>query len=105
MLRYKTHYNLKDCITLLRGKNIYDVFNYRFEYKNQDTEAFIIFTKCNTHWCNSIHTKYSIKFVQEDNATIIDLCFLNEWWILPLPCIYDKWVDEFMFQKMDAVRI
>lgn len=106
MLKYCAPYNLKDCLSLLGGKNMYDVFEYRFEYTNETLDnANIIFTKCNTHMCRSIRTSYLVKFIAKNDCTIIEMHFQDELFILPLPCIPEKWVDEFMEQKLDAMRI
>lgn len=105
MLKYLTHYTVMDCFSLLRGKNVYDVFDYKIDFFESENKASITFVKCNTHMCRSIHTNYILHFVPQADGTSIEMVFQNELYVLPIPCIPEKWVDEFMDVKFSAKRI
>lgn len=73
-MQYMTHYSVEDCMGLMMRKNIYDVFEYIYE-KLADNALEITITGC-----------------------------LNEFYILPIPAIPKKWMDEFMKQKLSAEK-
>lgn len=104
VLKYYTKYKIKDCVSILKGKNIYDVFDYKIDFDLNETKATIIFTGCNTHMCRDIRTRYEMSFVEADEGTVIEMVFKNELYILPFPCIPVMWIDEFIEIKLDAKR-
>lgn len=61
----------------------------------------IIIKECNTHLCNNPRTCYEITF-EKEVKTIIKVIFISEWYILKVPIIPQKWMDEFMKQKLNA---
>lgn len=102
---YYTDYSIEDCIGLLSRKNIYDVFEYSFEMKTDNTGE-ITFIKCNKHYGSFPFLPiYVIKFAKS-RKTIIDIEYINEdslfanlFFTFP-----PKWITEFMQQKLDAVE-
>lgn len=98
--KYTTDYSIEDCMGILARKNIYDVFEYSYE-KKTDNAIEIIIKECNTHLCNNPRTCYEITF-EKEVKTIIKVIFISEWYILKVPIIPKKWMDEFMKQKLDA---
>lgn len=75
------------------------IYRYTTDYSNNAIE--IIIKECNTHLCNNPRTCYEIIF-EKRNKTIITVMFISEWYILRVPIIPQKWMDEFMKQKLDA---
>lgn len=104
-LIYSTKYNTEDCLGLLSRKNLYDVFNYTFKNMSDKESSEIILTGCNKHHCGSIRTVYLMRFIKYDNGTLIEMVFQNELYVSPIPCIPEYWVDEFLFQKLEAIRV
>ncbi len=101
-MQYMTHYSVEDCMGLMMRKNIYDVFEYIYE-KLADNALEITITGCNTHAHKNIRTCYHICFEKREK-TIVSITFLNEFYILPIPAIPKKWMDEFMKQKLSAEK-
>ena len=101
MVYYYTDYSIEDCIGLLSRKNIYDVFEYSFEMKTE-TSGKIRFIYSNKHRLlvgAPIKAIYAIEF-KKSNKTIIDIEPADECFsILP-----QKYITEFMQQKLDAVE-
>ena len=98
---YYTDYSLEDCIGLLSRKNIYDVFDYSFEMKTE-TAGKIRFIYSNKHpWAvrAPIRAIYTIEF-KKSNKTIIDI----ELAYGALSILPQKYITEFMQQKLDAVE-
>ncbi|MCH5258799.1 MAG: hypothetical protein J1F18_03545 [Lachnospiraceae bacterium] len=101
-MTYYTDYSIEDCIGLLSRKNIYDVFEYSFEMKTE-TAGKIRFIHCNKHPLLGrafIKAVYTIEF-KKSNKTIIDI----ELAYGALSILPQKWITEFMEQKLDAVEI
>ena len=98
---YCTDCSIEDCIGLLSRKNIYDVFEYSFELKTK-TAGKIRFIHCNKHPLLGrapIKAIYTIEF-KKNKKTIIDI--ENAYGALSV--LPQKWITEFMQQKLDAVE-
>lgn len=100
---YYTNYSVEDCIGLLSRKNIYDVFEYLFEMQTESLGR-IIFNSCNKHFWNGHYSVYQIEFKRSKN-TVINIEFIKEGIFLPFSTILPTWIDEFMEQKLDAIRM
>ncbi len=103
-LQYKTSKNMQQCIDYLKNKNIHDIFEYHFK-QIIDNEYGVIFTKCLTHLCGNKRTKYKMHLIEIDGGTLIKLIFIDELFILPVPCIPELWISEFMECKLNALYL
>ena len=96
--KYKSKVNTQDAIVLLRRKNIYDIFEYKFKYEDEDYYITLIYPKGNREWGT-----YKMTFNDVPDNT----CIFNVTWCKGLfnAVFYESMLDTSFFQKLEAVPI
>ncbi len=103
---YTTKWSVDDCIAFLSRKNIYDLFEFDFEYK--DGLYYITFGDLWPREAYRHHhprTVYSISFEQQNGLTSFTVRFdHSESLMSSTPFVLTEHMDQFFRKKLDAQK-
>jgi len=99
---YVTKYPIQNCIQYLYNKNVYDVFEYKFEEGEGGYYlTFIEYRNSLRSLHNCTKPCFNVMFYERGYETLIKISFVERG-LLPWPNLYLKKLDEFWEKKLDA---
>lgn len=103
-LFYHSPYCAEDCISFLSRRNVRDTMIYEFSQED-DAICYISFSGKEPEEKGRFNTRYRLAIQEAKEGSSLQLSFVSEVAPFPAPLVYSWWVDDFMKQKLDAVRV
>ena len=103
---YTTKWSIDDCLSFLRRKNIYDLYEFNFECR--DGQYYLTFSslwprEAYRHYHPS--SVYSISFEQQEDQTVFTVRFHHtEGFMSDTPFVLTEHMDQFFRRKLDAQK-
>ena len=101
---YITNYSLELCLEYMKHDNIYDIFSYKWE-KREDYYliTFIEYKRSMLSLATSPKPVFKVTFEDLGNQTGINVQFLKGF-LQPMPFVYSRDINRFWETKLDAKK-